>query len=204
MPKAMPRNGAPLDALRSEDVTAALPAPAETEDLNEGMEPAVSEDALAPEPEPDDDPQLGAVANVDTESMPAVVPVPLRRPPQRLPWRTRSRPGPPLPRPKSTWCPPIGRVRALRRSPKASSAGARRPPCRNIPSRQAPKLLRERSFRRRLSAARGSASLCRPACPSAWRGCRPPRDARKGSPGPAGSRTCAACRPARASPRPPP
>ena len=57
---------APLDALPSEDVTAALPAPAEPEEPNEAMEPTASQDALAPEPESDDDAQLGAVANVDT------------------------------------------------------------------------------------------------------------------------------------------
>lgn len=74
--------GAPVDALGSEEVTAALPAPVETEELNDGTEPAGPEDALAPEPEPDGGAQLGAVANVDTESMPAAVPVPLRKPPQ--------------------------------------------------------------------------------------------------------------------------
>jgi hypothetical protein len=71
---------APLDALPSEDVTAALPAPAEPDEPNEAMEPTVSQDALAPEPESGDDPQLGAVANVDTNDVLAVVPVPVRRP----------------------------------------------------------------------------------------------------------------------------
>jgi hypothetical protein len=71
---------APLDALPPEDVTAALPSAAEPEQPDETMEPTVSQDALAPEPESDDDAQLGAVANVDTSQVPAVVPVPLRRP----------------------------------------------------------------------------------------------------------------------------
>jgi hypothetical protein len=77
--------GAPLDALGSEEVTAALPAPAQTQELTDGAEPAASEGALTPEaaPEPDEadkDVQLGAVANVDADATPAVVPFPLRKP----------------------------------------------------------------------------------------------------------------------------
>lgn len=72
---------APLDALPSEDVTAALPAPAEPEEPAEAMEPT-PQDALAPEPEPepDEDAAPVAVANVAAEQEPAVVPIPLRRP----------------------------------------------------------------------------------------------------------------------------
>jgi len=84
--------GAPLDALGSEEVTAALPAPVETEELNDGTEPAASEDALAPEAEPGEDVQLGAVANVDADEMPSVVPVPLRKP--RLTGELEARPAP--------------------------------------------------------------------------------------------------------------
>jgi len=72
---------APLDALPSEDVTAALPAPAEPEEPAEAMEPT-PQDALGPEaePEPDEAAAPVAVANVAAEQELAVVPVPLRRP----------------------------------------------------------------------------------------------------------------------------
>jgi len=70
---------APLDALPSEDITAALPAPAEPEEPAEAMAPT-PQDALGPEAEPDEDTAPVAVANVAAEQELAVVPIPLRRP----------------------------------------------------------------------------------------------------------------------------
>jgi hypothetical protein len=69
-----------LDTLGSEEVTAALPAPAETEELSEISEADAAQDALAPEPEPDDEQPLNAVASVDADETPVVVPIPLRKP----------------------------------------------------------------------------------------------------------------------------
>jgi hypothetical protein len=84
--------GAPLDALGSEEVTAALPAPVETEELDGGTEPAAPQDALAPEPEPGEDVQPSAVANVDANEMPSAVPLPLRKP--KLTGDLEARPAP--------------------------------------------------------------------------------------------------------------
>jgi len=73
------------NTLDSAGVTGALPAPAKTGAANDGAtldssEPEASQDALAPEPKPEEGEPLGAVANVDGEQIPAAVPVPLRRP----------------------------------------------------------------------------------------------------------------------------
>jgi hypothetical protein len=65
----------PRDTLDSADVTAALPAPAKTAEAND----RATLDASEPEAS-DTSELLGAVANVDAEQAPVVVPVPLRRP----------------------------------------------------------------------------------------------------------------------------
>jgi hypothetical protein len=72
------------DALHSEEitaeVTAALPVPPEAEEPSKMSEPDTSRDAFALEPEPDEDQPLNAVASVDADETPAVVPIRLRKP----------------------------------------------------------------------------------------------------------------------------
>lgn len=106
----------------SDDITAALPSPSEEPD--DVMEPPAPESVPALQSEPDAELPPAAVANVDAEDTPTAIPLPPRRPSVRA---TVERPEPPAP-PKVTPKPvPRQHITASKPRSRTSSRPANKP-----------------------------------------------------------------------------